>query len=174
MESTEKIIVELFEKGKNHFTSSWKYDFLLTKEFLSFFSNQESIFADYSKDGMVLGAAYLGYSDTTRKFETTIRDYLEYEWLRSEVEKTGRVNYIKLWRKALKRYNEKYITQNVERLLQENAKEISADEIVAAIVYCTIGGERLCTGFFVSCCEEGLIGQLLLRLKEIRKIELSE
>lgn len=169
MEKTDEIIAELYENIKGNFISAWKYDFLLTDEFLSVFTNQKSFFADHSK--MALGAAHLGYSDTTNKFELAIRDYLLFEWLDSEVNKTERTDFSALWKAVRDRYNENNVDQNLEQLLQEGAEETSPDEIVAAIIYCTIGAERLCTGFLVSCCENGMIGRLLLRLKEIREIE---
>lgn len=169
MKITDEIFVELHENIKGNSISAWKYDFLLTDEFLSFFINQESVFADHSK--MALGAAHLGYSDTTNKFELAIRDYLLFEWFDSEVNKTERMDFSTLWRAVRDRYNENSVDQNLEQLLQEGAGKTSSDEVVAAIIYCTIGAERLCTGFFVSCCENGMIGRLLLRLKEVRDIE---
>lgn len=163
----DEIIGELYEKVNGNYICAWKYDFLLTDEFLSFFTNQKSVFAGHSK--MALGAAHLGYSNTTNKFELAIRDYLLFEWLDSEVNKTERIYFSAVWRAVRDRYNANNVDQNLEQLLQEDAGKTSPDEIVAAIIYCTIGAERLCTGFFVSCCENGMIGRLLLRLKEVRK-----
>ena len=170
METREEMI-ELHEKLKGNYIFAWKYDFLLTKEFLSYFTNPESVFADHSK--MVLGAAHLGYSNTINKFELAIRDYLLFEWLDSEVNKTERIHFSAVWRAVRDRYNANNVVQNLEQLLQEDAGKTSPDEIVAAIIYCTIGAERLCTGFFVSCCENRMIGRLLLRLKEVRKTEIT-
>lgn len=167
----DEIIGELYEKVNGNYIYAWKYDFLLTDEFLSFFTNQKSVFADHSK--MALGAAHLGYSNTTNKFELAIRDYLLFEWLDSEVNKTERIYFSAVWRAVRDRYNANNVDQNLEQLLQEDAGKTSPDEIVAAIIYCTIGAERLCTGFFVSCCENGMIGRLLLRLKEVRKTEIT-
>ena len=39
MEKTDEIIAELYENIKGNFISAWKYDFLLTDEFLSVFTN---------------------------------------------------------------------------------------------------------------------------------------
>lgn len=170
METREEMI-ELHEKLKGNYIFAWKYDFLLTKEFLSYFTNPESVFADHSK--MALGAAHLGYSEATSKFELVIRDYLFFEWLNSYVNQTERINYSELWIGVRDRSNKNNVDLDLEQLLQEEAEETSPDEIVAAIIYCTIGAERLCTGFFVSCCENGMIGRLLLRLKEVRKTEIT-
>ena len=166
----DEIIGELYEKVNGNYIYAWKYDFLLTDEFLSFFTNQKSVFADHSK--MALGAAHLGCSDTVKKFELAIRDYLFFEWLNSYVNQTERINYSELWIGVRDRSNKSNVDLDLEQLLQKEAEETSPDEITAAIIYCTIGAERLCTGFFVSCCENGMIGRLLLRLKEIRAIEL--
>lgn len=171
MEKTDEIIAELYENIKGNFISAWKYDFLLTDEFLSVFTNQKSFFADHSK--MALGAAHLGYSEATSKFELVIRDYLFFEWLNSYVNQTERINYSELWIGVRDRSNKNNVDLDLEQLLQEEAEETSPDEIVAAIIHCTIGAERLCTGFFVSCCENGMIGRLLLRLKEVRKAEIT-
>ena len=172
MEKIEGIIAKLHKNVKDNYISAWKYDFLLTEEFLSFFTNPESVFADYSK--MLPGAAHLGYSVTTNKFDLAIRDYLLFERLDSEINEGERITFRELWRTVRDRYNEKFVDQDVEQLLQEDADKTSPDEIVATIIYCTVRAERLCTGFFASCCENGMIGRLLLRLKEVREIELTE
>lgn len=168
MEKTDEIIAELYENIKGNFISAWKYDFLLTDEFLLFFTNQKSFFADHSK--MALGAAHLGYSDTMNKFELAIRDYLYFNWLDGEVNKTDKIDFSALWREVRDRYNANSVDQNLEQLLQEDAEKTSPDEIVSAVIYCAIGAERLCTGFFASCCENGMTGRLLLRLHEIREL----
>ena len=168
MNRMDEIITERYEEVKNNYISDWKYDFLLSEEFLSYFTSPESVFADHSK--MALGAAHLGYSDTMNKFELAIQDYLYFKWLDGEVNKTDKIDFSALWREVRDRYNANSVDQNLEQLLQEDAEKTSPDEIVSAVIYCAIGAERLCTGFFASCCENGMTGRLLLRLHEIREL----
>ena len=134
MNRMDEIITELYEEVKNNYISAWKYDFLLSEEFLSYFTSPESVFADHSK--MALGAAHLGYSDTMNKFELAIRDYLYFKWLDEEVNKTDKIDFSALWREVRDRYNANSVDQNLEQLLQEDAEKTSPDEIVSAVIYC--------------------------------------
>ena len=52
-----------------------------------------------------------------------------------------------------------------EMIADGRLDRFSADEVVAAIYFCLVYKERFCEGYFMHCCEDGIIGKLLLCLK---------
>lgn len=145
----------------------FQYGFLTQDKFVRFFSDQTSIY----DNGSLWESIYAGcvrYTNTVLEFEILFREFLEYLSLKEYIESTKAIRFGEIWASMRKKYmNGKPYVQIDEMIADGRLDCFSADEIVAAIHFCLVYKERFCEGYFMDCCEDGIIGKLLLRLNDL-------
>lgn len=137
------------------------YSFLTQKKFLFFFTNPHSVFVktDFEEER---------YASTTLEFDEAFREFLS-ELSRIELLEAKRIiSYGELWANMRGKYmGGKPYVQIEEMIAGGRLEQFTADEVVAAIYFCLIYKVRFCEPYFIYCCEKGIIGKLLLRLKQL-------
>ena len=146
---------------------SYEYAFLTQDKFVHFFNDSLSIYDNGSLyDGFYTGCAC--YTNTVLEFVILFEEFLEYRYLMEILESKVAIRYQEIWTLMRQKYMKGKLYVQIDEMIEDGRLEkFSADEVIAAIYFCLMYKERFCEGYFLDCCEAGIIGKLLLRLKNI-------
>ena len=144
-----------------------EYGFLTQDKLIAFFHNPESIY----NNGNLWDACYgtcACYTDPVLELEIMFREYLEYRFYKTEVEGAPKPRFGEVWSEMRQKYlGGKEYVQTDEMIADGRLQQFSVEEIMSALYFCIVYKERYCEGYFLSCCEDGIIGKLLFHLKNI-------
>lgn len=144
-----------------------RYGFLTQEKFIDFFNDTTFIYDNgylgYRKDAC--------YTDLVLEFDMLFLEMFDYFFYRQELKLGESVHFGEIWASMRKKYcGGKPYVQIDEMMAEGRLEQFTADETVAALWFCVCYKERFCDGYFLDCCEEGIIGKLLLHLKEVDPI----
>ena len=167
-ESFEEADRRYLESRKTVFEGyTFDYGFLIQDKFIHFFNDPLSIY----DNGSLWNACYAGcvrYTNVVLEFVILFNEFLEYRFLKETLETKKAIGFGETWAAMRQKYmNGKQYVQIDEMIADGHLEQFTADEVIAALHFCLIYKERYCEGYFMDCCEEGIIGKLLLHLKHL-------
>ena len=144
-----------------------RYGFLTQERLVDFFNNPNSIYNNGNLWNSLYGTRVC-YTDPVLEFDIMMSEYCNYCFYKSHVEGAPQMRFGEVWSNMRHKYlGGKEYAQIDELIADGRLEQFTAEEVMSAIHFCAIYKERYCQGHFLDCCEDGIIGKLLLRLKNV-------